>query len=91
MFRCAFRVIAEGGFTAAQQRQAGFEASAHILKEGGAGGHIEFQHFGGQFQLHPRIAFGGEALQRPAIFGQGKMDAVQILQMRGNTLAAFAG
>ena len=90
MFRRAFRVIAEGGFAPTQQRQARFETPAHIFQKRRAGGHIEFQHFGSQFQFHPRIAFSGEALECAAVFGERQMDAMQILQMRGDALAAVA-
>jgi hypothetical protein len=91
MFRRTFRMIAKGWFPTAEQRQPGFKAATHILKKGSAGRHIQFQHFGSQFQFDPRIAFRGEALQRATILGKGKVDAVQILQMRRNALATFAG
>ena len=91
MFRGTFRVLAEGGFAAAQKWQACFKTPAHVFQKGRAGSHVKLQHFSGQFQFDARIAFRGEALQRAAILGKGKVDTMQILQMRCNTLAAFAG
>jgi hypothetical protein len=91
MFGRAFRVLAEGWLSTSKQRQARFKAPAHVFQKGRAGCHVKLQHFRGQLQLHPRIAFGGEALQRATVFGQSQVNAMQILQMRRNTLAAFTG
>ena len=91
MFGCAFRVIAKGGFASAQKWQARFKTPAHVFQKGRAGSHVKLQHFSSQFQFEVRIAFRGEALQRAAILGEGKVDVIQILQMRCNTLAAFEG
>ena len=91
MFRRAFRVIAKGRLAPAQQRQARFKTPTHVFQKSRAGRHVKLQHFSGQFQFDARIAFRGEALQRTAVFSKGKVDAMQILQMRSNALAAFAG